>query len=67
MTRLDPTAASAGIQSPLGERLPALATLFLKLGTISFGDPAAHIALMQDEVVRERQWVTRRSFSTSWV
>ena len=29
-----------------------LAGLFLKLGTLGFGEPAAHIALMDDEVVR---------------
>ena len=36
-----------------------LARLFLKLGTIGFGGPAAHIALMEDEVVRRRGWLTR--------
>jgi chromate transporter len=53
---------SAGVQSPLRDRLRDLATLFLKLGAISFGGPAAAIALMQDEVVRRRQWLTRQQF-----
>lgn len=42
--------------------LAELAGLFLKLGTISFGGPAAHIAMMEDEVVRRRQWLTREEF-----
>ncbi len=39
-----------------------LGRVFLKLGTISFGGPAAHIALMEDEVVRRRQWISREEF-----
>jgi len=62
LTQPNQAAASTGIPSPLSGRLRALAVLFLKLGTISFGGPAAHIALMEDEVVRQRQWVTRQRF-----
>jgi chromate transporter len=42
--------------------LAELARLFLRLGTIGFGGPAAHIALMEDEVVRRRGWLTRDQF-----
>lgn len=43
-------------------RLGELARLFLRLGTLGFGGPAAHIALMEDEVVRRRAWLTRGEF-----
>ena len=39
-----------------------LARLFLKLGTIGFGGPAAHIAMMEDEVVSRREWLSRQQF-----
>ena len=42
--------------------LAQLAFLFLKLGTIAFGGPAAHIAMMEDEVVRRRKWISREDF-----
>jgi chromate transporter len=48
--------------SPTAKELAALAGLFLKLGTIAFGGPAAHIAMFEDEVVRRRGWLTREEF-----
>lgn len=45
-----------------GERLRELAMLFLRLGATAFGGPAAHIAMMQDEVVRRRGWLTDQEF-----
>ena len=43
-------------------KLQETAVLFLKLGTIGFGGPAAHIAMMEDEIVTKRQWMTRDFF-----
>lgn len=43
-------------------RLREIASLFLKLGIIGFGGPAAHIAMMQDEVVVRRKWMSQQHF-----
>ena len=43
-------------------RLGEVAALFLKLGFTAFGGPAAHIALMHDEVVLRRKWLTDEQF-----
>jgi chromate transporter len=42
--------------------LRELALLFLRLGATAFGGPAAHIAMMQDEVVRRRKWLDEERF-----
>ncbi|MEJ7659352.1 MAG: chromate transporter [Hymenobacter sp.] len=57
MLKLEPKKAVLPATS-LGE----LATLFLRLGTTAFGGPAAHVALMEDEVVRRRGWLTQQQF-----
>ena len=36
--------------------------VFLRLGTLSFGGPAAHIAMMENEFVQKRQWLERGKF-----
>jgi chromate transporter len=43
-------------------RIKEVAYVFLKLGTTAFGGPAAHIAMMDDEIVKHRNWVTRETF-----
>lgn len=42
--------------------LKEIAALFLKLGIIGFGGPAAHIAMMEKEVVKKRKWITPEHF-----
>ncbi len=44
-------------------RLRELAALFLRLGATAFGGPAAHIAMMEDEVVTRRKWLTPEEFT----
>ena len=44
------------------QRLREIATLFLKLGVFAFGGPAAHIAMMEEEVVQKRQWMSQQHF-----
>jgi len=43
-------------------RVAELAGLFLKLGFTAFGGPAAHVGLMEAEVVRRRRWLTHEEF-----
>jgi chromate transporter len=54
-----------GTSTPAAARrtsLLELARLFARLGTTAFGGPAAHIAMMRDEVVHRRGWLTDERF-----
>ena len=48
--------------APMKAPLLEVAGVFLRLGAIGFGGPAAHIAMMEDEAVGKRSWLTRESF-----
>jgi len=43
-------------------KLTEISKLFFKLGCISFGGPAAHIAMMEDEVVTKKKWMSQAHF-----
>src|ERR1700719_5126133 len=42
--------------------LGELAVFFLRVGSTAFGGPAGHIAMMEDELVRRRKWLSREKF-----
>jgi chromate transporter len=58
----DSTSREAENLPARSEALRELAALFLRLGTLAMGGPAAHIAMMEDEVVRRRRWMTHERF-----
>lgn len=37
-------------------------TVFFRLGLIAFGDPAAHMAMMEKEIVAKRKWISSQRF-----
>jgi chromate transporter len=57
-------AQGAAETDPSSEKhsLAELARFFLRLGLTAFGGPAAHIAMMEDELVRRRKWLSREKF-----
>src|SRR5687767_3594053 len=55
------TRASADRTTPRG-RLREVALLFTRLGFTAFGGPAAHVAIIEDEVVQRRRWLDRAHF-----
>jgi len=51
-------------EAPVAANVPLreVAAVFLRLGFTAFGGPAAHVALMEDEIVRRREWLTHAEF-----
>ncbi|UNY97413.1 chromate efflux transporter [Zhouia spongiae] len=43
-------------------KLVEVAGVFFKLGCVAFGGPAAHIAMMEEEIVNKRRWIDRQHF-----
>jgi chromate transporter len=50
------------VKSYISQRVTEVAALFLKLGITAFGGPAAHIAMMHDETVKRRNWLSDQEF-----
>ena len=46
----------------MNNKLREVALVFFKLGCFAFGGPAAHIAMMEDEIIEKRRWMTRDQF-----
>jgi chromate transporter len=60
---LNPTNSEADQKPvPLRKKLIELMLVNLKIGCTSFGAPTAHIAMMEDEYVRKRKWLTAEHF-----
>jgi len=57
-----PRPQSQDTPNPNYGTLSELALFFLRLGVTAFGGPAAHIAMMEDELVRRRKWLSREKF-----
>ncbi len=55
-------AAPSSVPARSDRGLGRLAAAFLRLGTVAFGGPAAHIAMMEEEFVRRRGWLTGQEF-----
>src|SRR4051794_24572716 len=68
MDQRGPAKVSSGESVPVqtasrnASRLREVALLFTRLGFTAFGGPAAHTAMMEDEVVRRRGWIDRQHF-----
>jgi chromate transporter len=62
MTASSPVEAGSHPAAQDSTSLGELTAQFLRLGTTAFGGPAVHIAMMEDEVVRRRRWMSQEAF-----
>ena len=46
----------------MSKHLKEVGSLFFKLGCIAFGGPASHVAMMEDEIVKKRKWISQQHF-----
>ena len=62
MTKIENPPQTSPSKEKQENHLAEVATLFLRLGFTAFGGPAAHIAMMREEVVRRRKWISDERF-----
>src|SRR6185312_3791051 len=62
MTDIDNSSQLPPSNEKQENHLAEVAILFLRLGFTAFGGPAAHIAMMREEVVRRRKWISDERF-----
>lgn len=62
MADVDQASEPNGVPAPGRGSVREVAVIFLRLGTVAFGGPAAHTAMMREELVRRRGWVTDERF-----
>jgi len=62
MSQMNETSGVRRPAKPTAAGVAAVVRLFFKLGVIGFGGPAAHIAMMEEEVVTRRGWLSRQHF-----
>lgn len=61
-----PTTQSMTPTKASKEHLLEVAGVFLRLGFTAFGGPAAHVAMMRDEIVKRRHWISDQRFADLW-
>lgn len=61
-TQTDPQAGPPPDPAVRKARLREIVAVFLRLGILAFGGPAAHVAMMEQEVVVRRKWLSREKF-----